>query len=441
MRTVGGTASTAIDFGTTHTVASVATGDGRVQSVLFDSSPLLSSAVYAGEDRLVAGRDAERSARLDPSRFEPNPKRHIDDGTLLLGAREYPITEVVAAVLGRALADANRVAGGPTGRVPLTYPANWSGQRRGLLVDAGGRAGAGHVTLIPEPVAAAMYFTTVLGQRRAGRVRDRGVRPWRRHVRHERGTPGGRRRVRGGRVRRPGRGGLDLDAVVVDLIGRTLSTVDRPRWARLVERGDAADRGYQRALWDEARAAKEQLSRASSAAVRVPLFDIDAFVTREEFEAAARPALERTVELTAITIARTGLGRAREQRPDLMGTADVQAVWRIESARIVAALTRFTGDFGLAEDAAQEAVAEALVSWPLASPANPAGWLMATARRRAIDAIRRRTALQDRYALLAVDLAVDSAVDEEIDPDKIDDDVLALMFVSCHPMLSPRRPG
>ena len=66
-----------------------------------------------------------------------------------------------------------------------------------------------------------------------------------------------------------------------------------------------------------------------------------------------------------------------------MGPADVEAVWRIESARIVAALTRFTGDFGLAEDAAQEAVAEALVSWPVAAPANPAGWLMATARRRA----------------------------------------------------------
>jgi RNA polymerase sigma factor (sigma-70 family) len=117
-----------------------------------------------------------------------------------------------------------------------------------------------------------------------------------------------------------------------------------------------------------------------------------------------------------------------------MGTADVEAVWRIESARIVAALTRLTGDFALAEDAAQEAVAEALVSWPLASPANPAGWLMATARRRAIDAIRRRTALQDRYALLAADREIDL---EEIDPDKIDDDVLALMFVSCHPVLSP----
>lgn len=115
-----------------------------------------------------------------------------------------------------------------------------------------------------------------------------------------------------------------------------------------------------------------------------------------------------------------------------MGTADVEAVWRIESARIVAALTRFTGDFGLAEDAAQEAVAEALVSWPRASPANPAGWLMATARRRAIDAIRRRVALQERYALLAAD----PALVQEIDPDRIDDDVLALMFVSCHPVLS-----
>ncbi|SBT53300.1 RNA polymerase sigma factor [Micromonospora auratinigra] len=116
-----------------------------------------------------------------------------------------------------------------------------------------------------------------------------------------------------------------------------------------------------------------------------------------------------------------------------MGAADVEAVWRIESARIVAALTRFTGDVGLAEDATQEAVAEALVTWPRASPANPAGWLMATARRRAIDAIRRRAALRDRYALLAVD----PPVTEDVDPDPIGDDVLALMFVSCHPVLSP----
>ncbi|GAA0936146.1 sigma-70 family RNA polymerase sigma factor [Kribbella koreensis] len=116
-----------------------------------------------------------------------------------------------------------------------------------------------------------------------------------------------------------------------------------------------------------------------------------------------------------------------------MDPAEVGAVWRIESARIVAALTRFTGDFGLAEDAAQEAVAEALMLWPLNPPASPAGWLMATARRRAIDAIRRRAALKDRYA----QLVPDPVIDEEIDPDRIDDDILSLMFISCHPVLSP----
>ncbi|WP_326953621.1 RNA polymerase sigma factor [Amycolatopsis sp. NBC_01286] len=120
-----------------------------------------------------------------------------------------------------------------------------------------------------------------------------------------------------------------------------------------------------------------------------------------------------------------------------MGPADVEAVWRIESARIVAALTRFTGDFGLAEDAAQEAVAEALVSWPQAAPASPVGWLMATARRRAIDTIRRRAALRDRYALLATEDEVTEVSEDDADPDRIDDDVLKLMFISCHPVLSP----
>jgi RNA polymerase sigma factor (sigma-70 family) len=116
---------------------------------------------------------------------------------------------------------------------------------------------------------------------------------------------------------------------------------------------------------------------------------------------------------------------------------DVEAVWRIESARIVAALTRFAGDFGLAEDAAQEAVAEALVSWPQDPPANPSGWLMATARRRAIDAIRRRAVLKERYTLLATDPVFDASASGDIDIDRIDDDILALTFVSCHPVLSP----
>jgi RNA polymerase sigma factor (sigma-70 family) len=125
----------------------------------------------------------------------------------------------------------------------------------------------------------------------------------------------------------------------------------------------------------------------------------------------------------------------------------VDAVWRIESARIVGALARYTGDFPLAEDVAQEAVAEALVSWSRdGTPANPVGWLLATARRRAIDGFRRRSALDQRYALLAGQLGEGEASsgapvppehsDLPWDPDRVEDDILALMFVACHPVLA-----
>jgi RNA polymerase sigma factor (sigma-70 family) len=129
------------------------------------------------------------------------------------------------------------------------------------------------------------------------------------------------------------------------------------------------------------------------------------------------------------------------------GRRAVEAVWRIESARIVGALARYTGDFALAEDLAQEALAEALVTWPIDGvPRNPSGWLLTVGRRRAIDGFRRRAALDDRYAALARDLGEGGATsggpppatetDVLWDPDQIDDDVLALAFIACHPVLS-----
>lgn len=152
---------------------------------------------------------------------------------------------------------------------------------------------------------------------------------------------------------------------------------------------------------------------------------------------------------------------AREDRPDLMPEAvggppsaesarrAVEAVWRIESARIVGALARYTGDFELAEDVAQEALAEALVTWSRdGAPTSPVGWLLATARRRAIDGFRRKSALDERYAMLAGQLADgkfssgagavhNRAYELPWDPDRVDDDVLALVFTACHPVLSP----
>ena len=121
----------------------------------------------------------------------------------------------------------------------------------------------------------------------------------------------------------------------------------------------------------------------------------------------------------------------------------VEAVWRSQSARIVGALARYTGDFSLAEDLAQEALAEALVSWSIHGiPNQPTGWLLTAGRRRAIDAFRRRSARDQRYALLARDLEADvpgaevPGSDVLFDPGAIDDNTLALIFVACHPVLS-----
>ncbi|PJJ54339.1 RNA polymerase sigma factor (sigma-70 family) [Mumia flava] len=116
----------------------------------------------------------------------------------------------------------------------------------------------------------------------------------------------------------------------------------------------------------------------------------------------------------------------------------VEAVWRKSSARIVGALARYTGDVALAEDVAQEALAEALVGWATGGvPTNPDGWLLAVGRRRAIDAFRRRAGRDERYAALARELdESEPGVDVLFDPDAIDDDVLALIFTACHPVLS-----
>src|SRR5690349_5162438 len=91
-----------VDFGTSNTVAVVRWPDGRSRPLLFDGSPLLPSAVYAEPDgQIIVGRDAVHSARLEPARFEPNPKRRIDEGTVLLGEREVAVNELVATVLRR----------------------------------------------------------------------------------------------------------------------------------------------------------------------------------------------------------------------------------------------------------------------------------------------------------------------------------------------------
>jgi len=117
--------------------------------------------------------------------------------------------------------------------------------------------------------------------------------------------------------------------------------------------------------------------------------------------------------------------------------ADIDAIWRIESARVIASVARITRDVGLAEDLAQDAVVAALETWPRDGvPPNPGAWLTQTAKHRAIDVLRSSSALQDRYALLARSMAGEGVADPS--PLDVADDVLRLVFTCCHPVL-PRE--
>jgi RNA polymerase sigma factor (sigma-70 family) len=121
--------------------------------------------------------------------------------------------------------------------------------------------------------------------------------------------------------------------------------------------------------------------------------------------------------------------------------AAIETVIRLESARVIAGLAHFTGDIGLAEDLAQDAVVAALEQWPADGvPRNPGAWLMTVAKRRAIDLFRRNRELEKRYAQIGRSLAAEGdGVTPDFDrafSDDIDDDLLRLIFTACHPVLS-----
>lgn len=125
--------------------------------------------------------------------------------------------------------------------------------------------------------------------------------------------------------------------------------------------------------------------------------------------------------------------------PDVRRTID--AVWRVESARLIAGIARIVGDVGLAEDLAQDALVAALERWPETGvPDNPGAWLMTIGKRRAIDYLRRGQLLDRKHGELAREMEVDQELsapdlDAAID-DPVGDDLLRLIFTACHPVLS-----
>lgn len=292
----------AIDFGTSHTVSVLVGPDGRAQTLLFDASPLLVSAVFAGAGTaILTGADAERAAIALPAGYDANPKRRIVDGTVWLGEREIDVADLIAAVLARVAAEASRVAGRPPATVVLTYPAAWSRSRVDVLVEASGRAGLAAPQLVAEPVAAAAYFTTVLGHDlppgKCLVVYDLGAGTF--DVGVVRAATAGFEIVATDGL--ADIGGLDLDAAVVKH-ARTLTAHAAAAWGRLDWPQNPDDQRARASLWRGARQAKEQLSRHPAADLHVPLVPADVRMTREEFDHAARPLLDRTVALTVATL-------------------------------------------------------------------------------------------------------------------------------------------
>ncbi|HZE41167.1 MAG TPA: Hsp70 family protein [Stackebrandtia sp.] len=302
-----------VDLGTSHTVAVIRWPDGRSRPLLVDGAPVMPSAVFCDESgHIHVGRDAQRLAQTDPSRFEPNPKHRIDENSILLGDREVPVTALLSAVLREVAAKAVESVGHLPPAV-LTCPAKWGPQRRSILEDAAAQAGFPPVKLVPEPVAAAHYFAEVM--RRpipvgkslgvfdfGGGTLDVAV------VRHE---PDGSFSLQadGGLE---DLGGLDVDAALVEYMGRTISGTVPEVWRRLTEPHTGTDRRNRRLFWDDVRGAKEMLSRTTVAPVPVPGVESSLHMTREELERLAGPLLTRAVTETQRVIAATG------QSPDQM---------------------------------------------------------------------------------------------------------------------------
>ncbi|GAA3288667.1 Hsp70 family protein [Dactylosporangium vinaceum] len=298
-----------VDYGTSNTAAVIHEPGGRTRPLLFDGFPQLPSSVCVGPDgqELLVGREAIHAARVRPERFEPHPKRRIDDGTVLLGDAEFPVPRLIAAALVQVRAEAVRTMGAPPAGVALTYPAAWAARRRAVLVEAARLAElagpAAPAQLVPEPVAAASYFAQDTGAALSPGdcvvVYDFGAGTFDASV--------VRRTERGWDVAASDgladAGGLDVDAAIVAYLGAVYSTTHPEAVRRLEHPESTGDRRARRNLWEDVRTAKEILSRSASTYVHLPILDQDAPLGREQVERLAAPVVARTVALTRSVIA------------------------------------------------------------------------------------------------------------------------------------------
>ncbi|NKE61927.1 type VII secretion-associated protein [Lentzea sp. PSKA42] len=296
----------AVDFGTSSTCVAISVNGREPQVVVFDGQPLVPSAVFAAADgTLFVGQEAERQAAVDPARYEPHPKRRVDEGELLLGSTVLPVVDVVRAVLTRAVGEARRVGGGaPVDLLVLTHPADWGTVRTRVLLQAARGLGR-ELVLVPEPVAAAVFHSAShsIPDGAALAVLDLGG-----------GTVDASVVARAGKSFRvlsakgdPSFGGADIDQALLEHVGGLVAAKDPEAWRQLVEGREMADRRKRRVLRQDVRGAKETLSRHAYTDVPMPPPFPDAHVTRSDLEQLITSPLSRAAALAGAAVRDAGL--------------------------------------------------------------------------------------------------------------------------------------
>jgi actin-like ATPase involved in cell morphogenesis len=298
-----------VDFGTSFTVAAVATEtdpEPRLVDVEGDGSSRLASAVWLDDrGRLVVGGSAIHQSVFAPERFEPTPKRAVGDGDVLLGDSLLTDVDLVAAVLGRAGEEARRVAGGtPPTTVVLTHPAEWGQSRQQLLREAAEKAGLPPVDLVEEPVAAAIRIGAdrldldqhVVVYDFGGGTFDVAVLRRTATGMEVAGPPGGRDPL----------GGEDIDQRIIDHLS-SRPVAEHPDWPHLINPPDVRWRRAAAGFRTEVRRAKEGLSGQHAWQLWVPGIEREVQITRSDLEELIEAEVDTTIDVVVEAISAAGI--------------------------------------------------------------------------------------------------------------------------------------
>ncbi|CAM3275676.1 Hsp70 family protein [Stackebrandtia soli] len=284
----------AIDLGTANTVVSVRRANGDHRLHVFDGNLQLPSGVFRRDDgSLSTGLDARIDGQRLPERYEPHPKRHIDDGRIDLGEDAIEVVHALAAVL-RRVKDEVLPSGPATVPVVLTVPATWSPARRATLTRAAEQAGIPAPSLVSEPLAAVRHYLDQAGQLADGHalaVYDLGAGTFDVTVFRRDGAALDMMVADS----RDDLGGLAIDeALARYLLVRAETDWEKP--------ADIIDPSSRRELYAAVRQAKEQLSRRDETVVVWSGFDRDVRLSRLELEETVEPVIGQTVRSTYTAI-------------------------------------------------------------------------------------------------------------------------------------------